>query len=78
MHFLIELHDEFKECFPAPETLTPELEWLSDYQKEIGETTGIINNNKFNGSDKLVHHLFDHHTYVIHFRSLKFFIELRG
>ena len=31
----IELHDKLKEDPPAPETLTPELEWLSDYQKEI-------------------------------------------
>ena len=47
LHFHSELHDKFKEYPPAPGTLAPELEWLSDYQKEIGQRTGIINHNKF-------------------------------
>ena len=37
-HFLIDLHDRLKEYILASETLTPELELLSDYQEEIGQT----------------------------------------
>ena len=33
VHFPIELHDRCKEYPPAPETITPEVEWLSSYQK---------------------------------------------
>ena len=40
LHFPIELHDEFKEYPPDHEALTPELEWHSDYHKEIGERRG--------------------------------------
>ena len=36
LNFHIELHDKNKEYPPTPETLTPELEWLSYYQKESG------------------------------------------
>ena len=35
MHFPIELHDKIKLYTLASETLTPELEWLSEVQKEI-------------------------------------------
>ena len=49
--FPIELNDEFKEYSLASETFTPELEWLSEYHEKIGQTTGIIKNNYFNGSD---------------------------
>ena len=35
IHFPIVLHNKFKEYILAAETLTPELEWLSDSQKEI-------------------------------------------
>ena len=37
-HFLFDLHDKLKEYILASETLTPELELLSDYQEEIGQT----------------------------------------
>ena len=52
IHFLIELHDNFQEFILASETLTPDLEWRSDYQQEIGQTTGIIKNIEFIGSGK--------------------------
>ena len=29
-----ELHELFKEFPPCPETLTPNVEWMSNYQKE--------------------------------------------
>ena len=35
IHFLIVLHNKFKEYILAAETLTPELEWLRDFQEEI-------------------------------------------
>ena len=76
------LHDKFKEFPPCPETLTPDMSWFSDFQKMVGKTTGIIKENKsthvdkYNGSDKLIPHLFEHKNYVIHYRNLKFVKEL--
>ena len=49
-------HDNFKEYPPSTETLTPELEWLSSYKREIGEATGSIKHDKFNCSNKLFPH----------------------
>ena len=37
-----EIHDKLKEFVPAPENIKPNIEWLSDYQKEIGLKTGSI------------------------------------
>ena len=37
LRFPVGLLDKFKEFRPAPETLTPELDWLSPYQREVGE-----------------------------------------
>ena len=33
------LHDKFKEFPPAPESLTPNMEWFSDFQTETSETS---------------------------------------
>ncbi|MFM7982687.1 MAG: hypothetical protein ACKPKO_25530 [Candidatus Fonsibacter sp.] len=33
LEFPRHLHDKFKEFPPAPESLTPKLDWLSDFQK---------------------------------------------
>ena len=40
LEFPIELHDLFKEFPPCPESLTPNIEWFSDFQKEVGLKTG--------------------------------------
>ena len=40
LHFPIELHNASKEYPPAPETLTPKLEWLSYYQTETENKSG--------------------------------------
>ena len=34
----------------GPETLTPDIDWLTPYQRERGANTGIINNGVFHGS----------------------------
>ena len=47
LHFPVELHEKLKELPPAPETLTPDIEWLTPYQQEIGVKTEIINNGFF-------------------------------
>ena len=38
LHFPVELHDKLKEFPPAPESLTPDTEWPTPYQREIGPT----------------------------------------
>ena len=48
-HFPLVLHAKFKEFPPAPETLTPDIEWLTPYQQEIGVKTEILNNEFFMG-----------------------------
>jgi len=61
LSFPIELHDKFKEYPPCPENLLPELNNFSDYQKMVGETTGIIRmNERYSGTNKLIPHLMEH------------------
>lgn len=76
LYFPPEIHDKLKEFVPAPETLTPDIEWFSEYQIATGEKIGVINNGKYRGSNKLVPHLFEHKNYVIHYRNLKFIVDL--
>ena len=40
LHFPVELHDKLKELPPFPETLTPDIEWLTPYQREIEQARG--------------------------------------
>ena len=35
------LHKSLKEYPPAPETMTPNIEWFSEYQKTLGENSGM-------------------------------------
>ncbi|MFM7989219.1 MAG: hypothetical protein ACKPKO_58885, partial [Candidatus Fonsibacter sp.] len=37
LEFPQHLHDKFKEFPPAPESITPKLDWFSDFQQYIGE-----------------------------------------
>ena len=60
LHFPVELHDKYKQLPPAPETLTPDIDWLTPYQREIGDNAGIIHNGVLHGTNKLVPHLYDH------------------
>ena len=76
------IHDKLKEFAPAPENITPKVEWFSDYQKEVGVKTKAIRYNETTGeytnlgSSKLIPHLFKHENYVIDYRNLKFLVEL--
>lgn len=65
-----ELHDKFKQYPPCPESLIPNTDWFSDYQKEVMEKTNCKSN-----CAKLVPHLMKHENYVIHYRNLKFIVE---
>ena len=38
---------------------------------------GIILHGVFHGANELVPHLYDHNNYVIHYKSLKYLIDLR-
>jgi len=66
-----ELHDKFKEFPPAPEILTPEDSWMSDYQLELKDKLNIKSK-----SNKLVPHLMEHKNYCIHYRNLKYIKSL--
>ena len=67
-----ELHDKFKEFPPAPETLCPTQDMLSDFQKDIMKQ----NNMKPSKCPKLIPHLMEHKNYVIHYRNLKYLVSL--
>ncbi|MFM7979541.1 MAG: hypothetical protein ACKPKO_09520 [Candidatus Fonsibacter sp.] len=36
LHVPIEVHDKFKEFPPTPESLTPNIDWFSSFQKDVG------------------------------------------
>ena len=38
--FPVDIHERLKELPLAPENLTPDIEWLSDLQKDVGVVTG--------------------------------------
>jgi hypothetical protein len=67
-----EIHDKLKEFPPCPENLSPTIEMLSEYQKQIAENNKV----KIGGCSKLVPHLMKHEKYCIHYRNLKFIKEL--
>lgn len=76
LSFPEELHDKFKEFPPCPENITPNIDWFSDFQKEVGTISGTVKKGKYSGSNKLIPHLFEHKNYVIHYRNLKFIHDL--
>ena len=76
MEYPTEHHDKFKEFAPCPESLTPKMEWFSEYQKEVGEKNKVIKNDKYKGCDKLVPHEMKHDKYVLHYWNLKFIMAL--
>ena len=73
-----ELHNKLKEFAPAPESIKPKVEWMSEFQKELGVKTKALIIDKKTGevksssSTKLTPHLFNHENYVIDYRNLKF------
>ena len=77
LHFPPEIHDKLKEYPPCPENIDPKLEWFSDYQMGVAKTCKAIKENgKYSATCKLIPHLFDRPNYVIHYRNLKFILEL--
>ena len=49
-YFPEEIHGKFKEFPHAPESIAPNVEWLSDYQKEVGLATNTLKLNEKRGS----------------------------
>ena len=71
LRFPKEIHDKLKQYPPAPEILIPKEEWMSDYQLNLKNKLNIKSK-----SSKLVPHLFEHKNYCIHYRNLKYLVEL--
>ena len=67
LEFPPELHEKLKHFPPCPESVVPQQEWFSDYQRQVME----IANSKPT-SEKLTPHLVKHENYVLHHRNLKF------
>ena len=49
---------------------------MTPFQQEFGVNAGIANKEVVHGTNKLAPHLFDHKNYVIHYRNLKYLVEL--
>ena len=65
-----ELHDEHNSYPLAPEKMKVNMEWLSDYQKELVENNSVLN------VEKLVPNLRDKEKYVLHYRNLQLYVKL--
>ena len=72
----MEVQDQFKEFPPAPEILTPDIDWFTPSQHEVGVNTGIIINEVFHGFRKVVPHLDDYENSRIHYRRLTHLVKL--
>ena len=59
LEFPPELHDKLKHFPPCPESLIPQQEWFSDYQRQVMQIT-----NSKPTSEKLTPHLMKHENYV--------------
>lgn len=66
-----EIHNKLKQFPPAPENLIPNDEWMSDYQLNLKKQLNIKSK-----CSKLIPHLFEHKNYCIHYRNLKYLVEL--
>ena len=71
LEFPEKFHNKYRMFPPAPESIIPKEEWMSDYQKSVMEKTHA----KLN-CPKLIPHLFKHENYPIHYRNLKYLFEL--
>ena len=38
------LHDKFQQFVPCPESIAPKAEWFPEFQRELAEKNGIVNN----------------------------------
>ena len=71
LKFPTKIHDKLKEYPPAPELLTPTIDMMSDYQKDLKQKLKITSK-----CSKLVPHLMEHKSYCIHYRNLKYLLSL--
>ena len=74
--FPVELHDKFKEYPPEPQTVAPDIECFSEFQRELAEKHGIVKKGVYQGAPKLIPHLYKHTNYVIHYRNVTYLEQL--
>ena len=70
LHVPEKLHDFFNDLPLAPESLIVQEEWLSGLQKKLQ------GDKQFTPCRKLVPNLCDKEKYIVHYRLLKFYVEL--
>ena len=63
-HFPIEPPDKFKAYPPTPESIAPDADWFSRFQRELAENDGIVKNGAYQGAAKLIPHLHKHEEYA--------------
>jgi hypothetical protein len=66
-----EIHKKLKQFPPCPESRAPNENLFSDYQKKLMKENGANTKNT-----KLIPHLEDHISYVLHYKNLKFIHNL--
>ena len=67
----------FNECPPCPESIALDPSWFSDLQLDLVEKHGIVIEDKYQGSAKLIAHLNRHEKDVIHYSNLKYRHQLK-
>ena len=67
-----EIHEKISQYPPCPEHICPKQEWLSKFQKSLLEVNGM----KSCKNSKLIPHLNEHTNYCIHYKNLKFVLDL--
>ena len=75
LEYPTEIHDSTQDLPFAPEHMTPESGWLSDYMKQAFLQVYPSRKGKYVGCDKLIMSQFNKCNYVVHFKILQFYLQ---